>query len=99
MTQPSSSLCNGELTEFTLKDQASGKELKGTVRLDYGTLFFMFEGYGDYDSQDGHGQPLVIEVYDDSLRVILYEDINWEDPVIYNLDGALESKRKEDWEG
>jgi len=51
-------------------------------------------GYGDAGSQDGYGCPVVIEYYDHDVRVLVWADINNQDPThVISLAGALESKR------
>jgi len=54
------------------------------------------KGYGDISSGDGYGVPICIERYDGHLRVILWPDINAEEPVIVDMEGARESMRKEE---
>ena len=53
------------------------------------------EGYGEKTVVDGQGSPIMIENYDGRLRVIIWGDINREDPThIINMEGAREDKRK-----
>jgi hypothetical protein len=55
------------------------------------------EGYGDRTSAAGHGTPVFIELYRGELRVILWTDINEEDPThVIPLDGAKEGRRRAD---
>ena len=58
-----------------------------------GKLYFAPKGYGDAGSLDGHGSPIGIEIYEGRLRVILWTDINTEDPTIIDMEGARESQR------
>jgi hypothetical protein len=52
------------------------------------------KGYGDCGSADGHGWPVVIEYYEKDVRVLVWADINKEDPThVISLMRALESKR------
>jgi hypothetical protein len=53
------------------------------------------QGHGDLGSADGHGCPLFIEFYKGRLRVIVFPDINVEDPQIIDLSGAREDRRRE----
>jgi hypothetical protein len=53
------------------------------------------QGHGDFGSADGHGCPLFIEFYRGCLRVIVFPDINTEDPEIIDLSGAREDRRRE----
>ena len=60
-------------------------------------IYLLFQGYGDCASNDGHGCPVKIENDGGRIRIVVWGDINKEDPTyaIY-LDEALESNRKED---
>jgi hypothetical protein len=60
-----------------------------------GILFISPKGYGDYASEDGYGTPIAVEIWDGHLRVLVWDDINKEDPRILDLEGAKESLRKE----
>ena len=54
------------------------------------------EGYGDYTSADGLGMPIVLEHYEGELRLLVWSDINQEEPThIISLEGAREDKRKD----
>lgn len=62
--------------------------------LDHPAAFFHFEGYGDHNSPDGQGIPVLFEVYEGELRLLVWADINREDPThIISLDGARERDR------
>lgn len=57
------------------------------------------EGLGDCTSSAGHGSPVFIEVYKGELRVLVWSDINKEDPThIIPLGGAREDHRQPDSE-
>jgi len=52
-------------------------------------------GYGEKGAADGEGTPIVIEVHDGELRLLVWSDINSEDPThIISLQGAMENKRR-----
>lgn len=54
------------------------------------------EGLGDCGSKAGHGFPIVVEYYKKDVRVIVWADINQEDPThVISLAGAKESSRRE----
>ena len=54
-------------------------------------------GHGDYGSSDGHGTPVFIELYRGELRVLVWADINKEDPThVIPLGGARENRRQTD---
>jgi hypothetical protein len=82
--------------DCTLQDMHTGdpKVLPCHVECSNGTLWIAIQGYGDCGSQDGSGMPIKIEWYDGALRVLLWGDINSEDPTVhYSMDGARESER------
>jgi hypothetical protein len=56
------------------------------------TLWISADGY-----EDAHGSDYIIglEVYDGRLRLLVWGDINRGDPRIIDMEGALESARKE----
>jgi len=80
-----------------IRDQAGGD---GKIRITtnimkHGVLIYA-EGYGDKTSEPPHGSPVVLELYEGKLRLIVWADINQEDPThTIDLSGAMESNRKE----
>jgi len=64
-----------------------------TIELENGVIYIRPEGYGDCGTEDGYGCPVLIEYYEGSLRVVVWNDINQEDPMVLKLDNAHESKR------
>jgi len=55
------------------------------------------EGYGDNESMDGCGSPLVLEVAGGRLRAVIWRDINSVgDPMVVDLEGAREKMRKDE---
>jgi|688.fasta_scaffold03312_15 hypothetical protein len=60
-----------------------------------GSIYIRPENTGDKTSMDGEGWPILLEYYQGSLRLVVWSDINNEEPT-HNicLDGALNSKRK-----
>lgn len=53
-------------------------------------------GYGEKTAIAGHGSPVLIEFHDGELRVVVFGDINQEDPThIISLEGAKEVCRDE----
>jgi hypothetical protein len=45
---------------------------------------------------DGHGWPIGVEIWQGRLRLIVFDDINREDPQIIDLEKAKESCRDRD---
>lgn len=53
------------------------------------------KGYGDATSQDGYGSPILIEFWGGELRVVLWSNINEEDPThTISMERARESNRQ-----
>ena len=50
-------------------------------------------GYGSNEMDDGHGEPIYIELYDGRLTVHLWPDINSTEPQSVDMEGARESAR------
>lgn len=53
-------------------------------------------GYGDHGTEDGHGCPVILELWEGRLRLLAWPDINVEDPQVTDLEGERCSCRKED---
>lgn len=70
------------------------KNVPFTIKTDSRGIFVEFEGYGDCPGCD---YPVMIEVWNGELRVVIWSDINKEDPThIISLEGAHLSKLKEE---
>lgn len=82
-----------------LEDAFSAKERKSKgveIEIEEGSncLWIKPKGYGDHCSAEGHGIPICLEVYEGRLRVIVWPDINKEEPTIIDMEGARETARK-----
>lgn len=67
-----------------------------TVTFGAAGLLISPKGYGDKCSKDGEGCPILItnQVHGKSLEVIIWSNINEEDPTHFvKLDGAKEKNR------
>ncbi len=63
---------------------------------DFYAAYIRPKGYGDYDSVDGQGAPILIEFRDGIPYVIIFDDINNPNPShIISLEKASEKLRKE----
>jgi len=83
---------------FTLPDSDDpAVVLCGSVQLrQSGFIEFLFDGYGDYESEPGKGTPLIIEYREQRLVAHAYADINDPEPThTIDLTNALESKRND----
>jgi hypothetical protein len=81
----------------SLHDSHSGDRGKVpfTVELTSGSLWFGADGYGDFSSQEGCGHPVMIEQYEGQLWVVVWGDINSEEPTArIPLVGARETERR-----
>jgi hypothetical protein len=61
-----------------------------------GQLWIQPKGYGEKCAEDSEGFPIGIEIWQGKLRLIIFDNINSEDPQIINLENAKESCRIED---
>lgn len=82
---------------FTLYDAARGQDRKVECRVlveGGGRLLSINpSGYGECDAYNGQGSPVLLEIWDDNLRLVVFKDINSPDPTIIDLEGARENKR------
>lgn len=61
-----------------------------------GQLWIQPQGYGEKCTEDGEGSPVGMEIWQGRLRLVVFDDINSEDPKIIDLENAKESCRIED---
>ena len=74
----------------------STPQLKTSIETHNGQIFINADGYGDYCSMNGKGNPIIIELANGVLRVVVWSDINKEDHThIITLENAKESNRIE----
>jgi len=79
---------------FTLKEQCPETpftEINVNILYESGKIWIQPEGYGEKCSADGEGYPIGLEIWQGKLRLIVYDDINREDPQIIDLEKAKES--------
>ena len=75
-----------------LFDEASGISVNAKVSFENGRILIGVEGYSDASSIDG--EPIMIEIWKKELRVVLWSDINREDPKhIISMEGAANCER------
>lgn len=81
---------------FTLKEPVSKQIVTGNISHINNGLEIYFDGYGNYSCEPTSGSSILIEVFEQSLRVIIWGDITQEDPThIIELEGAREVLRDE----
>ena len=88
------------MVEYFLRNQegppGDESKIKAKLRLTPKGIEIGFEGYGEKTMENGHGMPVFIELYAGRPRVIVFGDINQEEPTdIINLANADEKLRKE----
>ncbi len=81
--------------DFILNEYDGEEKLRVKVKKTPNSIDIVPEGYGDFGSEDGHGVPILLEIYEGRLRLIVWNDINSEDPMIIDMEGAKETNRKE----
>lgn len=80
-------LCDGE---------NDGPSLKCAVRINGMGVALHIDGFGDCGTEPGHGEPVYVENRHGVPTVVVWADINQEDPTdIIELAGAAEALRKE----
>ena len=63
---------------------------------EHGKLWMRPSGYGDACSEDGQGFPIALELWQGRLRLVVFTDINNEEPQILDLENARETNRNDD---
>lgn len=83
-----------QMVPFTLHDEFAGSGLiNGKIVVKNGQLVIHIDGHGNAAEKDG---PIIMEYYQDIARLVVYRDIETEEPTeSLDLDGALEEKRKQ----
>jgi len=88
------------LIEFFISEQCSDaqdKRLAVNIMAELGKLWIQPAGFSDKTSADGHGWPIGLEVWEGRLRLIVFSNINVEDPQIIDLENAKETARRCNW--
>ena len=86
------------LIECFISEQCSDvprKKLSVNIMAELGKLWVQPVGYGDKTSADGHGWPIGLEIWQGRLRLIIFDDINTEEPKIIDLENAAEDSRND----
>lgn len=79
-----------------LHDEVKDDAIRTVVDMKNGLgIGISFDGYSDFNSSGDSGTPVFIEKYNDALRVLIYNDIEKDEPShIITLDGARTQQRK-----
>ena len=81
---------------YTLKEQCPDSapiEIKVNILSEGGQIWIQPEGYGEKCAKDDEGRPVGIEIWQGRLRLIVFDDINREEPQIIDLEKARETAR------
>jgi len=83
-----------KIMNYIIRDHEEKKELEVTANAIGNFLEIGVKGYGDCESEDGHGCPIVLDYFGGKLHLLVYADINSSEPTHkIDLAGALESNR------
>ena len=69
------------------------KSIKLKLLAENQQLWIRPEGYGEKCTEDGQGSPVGLEIWQGRLRLVVFDDINSEDPQIIDLEDAREFRR------
>lgn len=84
------------LPEVTLQEQSPQfpqRSVKLHLLAENDQLWIRPEAYGEKCTEDGQGSPIGLEIWEGRLRVVLFDDINSENPKIIDLENAKETNR------
>ena len=73
-------------------DPESSETLQVRVTANNSAISIFPEGFGDFGSAPGHGCPVFLELYQGRLRLIVFPDINDQEPLIIDLEAAREDQ-------
>lgn len=73
---------------------SSVEKLPFKISVYNGYILISPKGYGEKGSEDGKGDPIMVEYYKGEVRVIVWDDINKEDPKIISMEKARETNRE-----
>jgi len=82
--------------EMTLQEQAPecpDKSIELSLLSENNHLWIRPAGYGEKCTTDGEGSPVGMEIWQGRLRLVVFDNINSEDPQIIDLENARETAR------
>ena len=68
-------------------------KIKVNILSEGGQIWIQPNGYGEKCAMDDEGWPVGIEIWQGRLRLIVFDDINTEEPQIIDLETARETAR------
>jgi len=81
---------------ITIKEQcpdAAPIGIEVNILSEGGQIWIQPKGYGEKCAMDDEGWPIGIEIWQGRLRLIIFDDINREDPQIIDMENARETAR------
>ena len=99
MSKDSKRAIPSEVINFKLDDviDYDDKSIRGKIAIENDRIILHFQGYGDAFSDDSDGYPVLIELYEGTPRVVIWEDINIEEPTrIISLERSRCELREEE---
>ena len=80
----------------TLIDNDGDRTIRVEVAEEQCGLVIYPAGYGCFGGADGTAGPILLELYEGRLRLVVWDDINLEDPShIIDLEDAREAQRRD----
>ncbi|MCH7687412.1 MAG: hypothetical protein IH899_12150 [Planctomycetes bacterium] len=73
-------------------DSEYSKRLQVRVTGNQSAISIFPDGFGDFGSVPGHGCPVFLELYQGRLRLIVFADINDQEPLIIDLEAARDER-------
>ena len=78
----------------TLRDHGGDRTIRVEVAEEQCGLVIYPAGYGGFGCADGTAGPILLELYEGRLRLVVWDDINLEDPShIIDLEDAAAQRR------
>lgn len=84
--------------KFKLNDKWPGnkdKFISGEIEIDNDTISARFDGFGTKDTLADLGHPIFIEYYNGELRLLVYDNINEQEPIVIPMTYASVDYYKE----
>ncbi|MDD5458633.1 MAG: hypothetical protein PHF37_04510 [Phycisphaerae bacterium] len=94
--ESSDSKATASQMKATLREQSPDhlqKSVELSLLTENGQLWIQPKGYGEKCTEDGEGSPVGMEIWQGHFRLVVFDDINSEEPKIIDLENAKESSR------
>jgi len=82
--------------KFKLEDcgDRPGPDIEGRLEFYNHCVDIHLNGYGTNDMADGYGSPIALDYCDGKVQVLVWSDINSQEPDKINMENALETNRE-----